>query len=264
MRDVSIHPTAIVSDKAEIGINVEIGPFTVIEDGVKIGDYTKIENHVHIKKGTIIGSSCHIHTGSVLGDIPQDLSFKGENSFLIIGNNVTIREYCVFHRASGEGNATIVGDNCYLMAYVHVAHNVKIGKGVIIANATQLAGYVEIGDKAFISGLVGVHQFVRVGSYAMVGALSKLVKDIPPFSLCDGSPALIYGVNVVGLRRNSFSNDRISIIRKLFHILYDKSLSFEKRIEEISKMEYEEAKILVDFVKGSKRGIADASWRSEE
>jgi len=187
-----------------------------------------------------------------------------KRAFLIIGNNVTIRENCVFHRATGEGNVTVIGDNCYLMAYVHVAHNVKIGNNVIIANGTQLAGYVEVEDRAFISGLVTVHQFVRIGSYAMVGASTKLVKDVLPYSLCDGNPAKVYGINVVGLRRNNFSTEKIRTIRLLFHLIYDKNLSFEKRLELLKNREEEEAKILYQFIIRSKRGITDASWRSEE
>ncbi|MFN3699256.1 MAG: acyl-ACP--UDP-N-acetylglucosamine O-acyltransferase [Dictyoglomus sp.] len=253
-----------VSENAEIGNNVEIGPFCVIEEGVKIGEYTKIESNVHIKKGTIIGKNCHIHSGSVLGDLPQDLAFKNEESFLVIGDNVVIRENCVFHKATGAGNATVIGDNCYLMAYVHVAHNVKIGNNVIVANGTQFAGFVEVEERAFVSGLIAVHQFVRIGKYAMVGGSTKLVKDVLPFALCDGNPAKIYGINLVGLRRNGFSPERIKLIKELFHLIYDKTKSFEERIKMLEERGEEEAKILYDFIKRSKRGITDASWRSEE
>lgn len=253
-----------VSNNAEIGDKVEIGPFCVIEEGVKIGDYTKIESFVHIKKGTIIGKNCHIHSGSILGDIPQDLGFKNEESSLIIGDNVVIRENCVLHRATGDGKATVIGDNCYLMAYVHVAHNVKIGNHVIVANGTQFAGYVEVEDRAFVSGLVAVHQFTRIGRYAMVGGSTKLVKDVLPFALCDGNPAKIYGINIVGLRRNDFSSERIRLIKNLFHLIYNKNIPFEERLKILSEKSEEEAKILYNFIKNTKRGITDASWRSEE
>jgi len=254
---------SFVHPSAEIGENVIIGPFSIIERNVRIGKNTIIESGVVIKEGTIIGENCHIHSGAILGDVPQDINFKGEKSYLIIGNNVTIREYCVLHRASGEGTATIVGDDCYIMAYSHLAHNVKLGRKVIIANATQIAGYVEIDDQAFISGLVGIHQFVRIGKLAMVGASSKIVKDIPPYALADGNPARVYGINTVGLKRSNYPLEKRNLIKKLFHILYS-NLPFEKRLEELLKYEDESAKEIVNFVKGSKRGITASSWREEE
>lgn len=255
--------TIFIHPASEIGENVEIGPFTFIDKGVKIGNNTKIENNVILKEGTIIGENCHIHSGAILGDLPQDLSFKGEKSFLIIGNNVVIREYCVIHRASGEGNATIIGDNCYIMAYAHLGHNVKLGKRVIIANATQIGGYVEIDDMAFISGLVGIHQFVKIGKLAMIGALSKIVKDIPPYALVDGNPARIYGINSVGLKRANFSLEKRNLIKEIFHILYS-NLSFEERIKKISEYDEDEAKEILEFIKNSKRGITSAVWRRIE
>jgi len=258
--DNKIHKFAEVSEKAEIGENVEIGAFTVIEEGVKIGDFTKIENNVHIKKGTIIGKNCHIHSGCVLGDIPQDLNFKGGESFLIIGDNVVIRENCVFHRASGEDKATIVEDGAYLMTYTHIAHNVRVGKNVIIANGAQLAGYVEVEEKAFLSGLVAVHQFVRIGRYAMIGGCTKLIKDVPPYTLCDGNPARVYGLNLIGLKRAEFSFEKIKMLKDLIHILY-KDASWEYRLKEIEKYDEDEAKILLEFLRNSNRGITEASWR---
>ncbi|MCX7845386.1 MAG: acyl-ACP--UDP-N-acetylglucosamine O-acyltransferase [Dictyoglomaceae bacterium] len=255
--------TIFIHPSSEIGENVEIGPFTFIDKGVRIGNNTKIENNVVLKEGTIIGENCHIHSGVILGDLPQDLNFKGEKSFLIIGNNVVIREYCVIHRASGEGNATIIRDDCYIMAYAHLAHNVKLGKKVIIANGAQIGGYVEIDDQAFISGLVGIHQFVRIGKLAMIGGLTKVVKDVPPYALVDGNPARVYGINTVGLKRANFSLHKRNLIKKFFHILYS-NLSFEERIKKISEFEEEEAKEILEFIKNSKRGITSAVWRRIE
>lgn len=254
---VFIHPSSKIEE------NVEIGPFTFIDKEVKIGKNTKIESNVILKEGTIIGENCHIHSGVILGDLPQDLNFKGEKSFLIIGNNVVIREYCVIHRATGEEKATIIGDDCYIMAYSHLAHNVKLGKRVIIANATQIGGYVEIDDQAFISALVGIHQFVRIGKLAMVGGLSKIVKDVPPYALVDGNPARIYGINTVGLKRANFSIEKRNLIKKIFHILFS-DLPFEERIKRISEFEEEEAKEILEFIKNSKRGITPAVWRRIE
>lgn len=255
--------TIFIHPSAKIGENVEIGPFSFIDKGVKIGKNTKIENNVILKEGTIIGENCHIHSGAILGDLPQDLNFKGEKSFLIVGNNVTIREYCVLHRASGEGNATIVGDDCYIMAYSHLAHNVKLGKRVIIANATQIAGYVEIDDQAFVSGLVSIHQFVRIGKLAMIGGSSKITKDVPPYALVDGNPAKVYGINTVGLKRANFPLEKRNLIKEIFHILYSK-LPFEERIKRISEFQEDEAKEILEFVKNSKRDITSAAWRRTE
>ncbi|MGB9856599.1 MAG: acyl-ACP--UDP-N-acetylglucosamine O-acyltransferase [Dictyoglomaceae bacterium] len=255
--------TIFIHPSSEIGENVEIGPFSFIDRGVKIGKNTKIENNVILKEGTIIGENCHIHSGAILGDLPQDLNFKGEKSFLIIGNNVVIREYCVLHRASGEGNATIVGDDCYIMAYSHLAHNVKLGKKVVIANATQIAGYVEIDDQAFVSGLVAIHQFVRIGKLAMVGGSSKIVKDVPPYALVDGNPARVYGINTVGLKRANFPLEKRNLIKEIYHILYS-NLPFEERFKKISEYQDDSAREILEFVKNSKRGITSAIWRRIE
>ncbi len=261
--DNSFNNTIFIHPSSEIGENVEIGPFTFIENGVKIGRNTKIENNVILKEGTIIGENCHIHSGVILGDLPQDLNFRGEKSFLIIGNKVVIREYCVIHRATGEEKATIIGDDCYIMACAHLGHNVKLGKRVVIANATQVGGYVEIGDQAFVSGLVGIHQFVRIGKLAMIGGLSKIVKDIPPYVLADGNPARIYGINTVGLKRANFSLEKRNLIKEIYHILYS-NLPFEERIKKISDFEEDEAKEIIDFIKNSKRGLTSAVWRRIE
>jgi UDP-N-acetylglucosamine acyltransferase len=255
--------TIFIHPSSEIGENVEIGPFTIIDKGVKIGKNTKIENFVYLKEGTIIGENCHIHSGAILGDLPQDLNFKGEKSFLIVGNNVTIREYCVLHRASGEGNATIINDDCYIMAYSHLAHNVKLGRKVTIANATQIAGYVEIEDMAFISGLVAIHQFVRIGKLAMVGGSSKITKDVPPYALVDGNPARVYGINSVGLKRANFSLEKRNLIKKIFHILYSNQ-PFEERIKKILEIQDDSAKEILEFIKKSKRGLTSAVWRRDE
>ena len=244
---VKVHPFAVV----------EKGPFSYIGPNVKIGRGVKIGTNVHIEGHTEIGENCVIRHGAAIGFPPQDVAFKGEKSFVKIGKNNTIREFVTIHRASGEGESTIVGDNNFIMAYAHLAHNVKIGSNVVIVNGAQLAGYVEVGDRAFISGLVAIHQFVRIGAYAIVGGVSRVSQDVPPFFMAVGIPLRVVGLNIVGLRRNGFSSERISIIKKAYKILYRSGLKLSeaiKKIEEELPLN-EDIKMLLDFLKASKRGI---------
>ncbi len=256
---VKIHPTAIVSPKAEIGANVEIGPFSIIEDNVEIGDNTKISSNVKIKSFTIIGSNCNIFEGAIIGNIPQHLGFKGEETYVKIGNNVTIREYCTIHRGTSfDDGITRIEDNTYLMAYVHIAHDCKVGHDTILANNVTLAGHVKIGNYVFIGGLTPIHQFCRVGDYAMVGGASAVDKDVPPFTRASKNHVLLYGLNIVGLKRRGFSPEKIKLIKEAYRILFRKSPTISEGIKEVeSKLPLTpEIKLLLEFVKTTKRGIA--------
>ena len=262
---VEIHPTSIVSPKAKLGTNVKVGPFTIIEDDVEIGDGTEIASNVVIKNYTSIGSNCKIFEGSVIGGIPQHLGFKGEKTFVNIGDNVVIREYCTIHRGTNfDDGITKIDDNSYLMAYVHIAHDCKVGKNTILANAVTLAGHVRIGNNVFIGGLTPIHQFCRIGDYAMVGGASAVDKDIPPYTRAAKNHVLLYGLNLVGLKRNGFTNEQIRLLKEAYKILFRSNYTLEEAIKVVEEKlpKTPEIENLINFVKTSKRGIApEASKR---
>jgi UDP-N-acetylglucosamine acyltransferase len=254
---MSIHPSAIISPKAKLADNVSVGPYSIISEQVSIGAGTKIGAHCVIEGNTTIGKNCEIFTGAVVGSRPQDLKFKGEKVFLEIGNNNIIREYCTLNPGTGEGAKTIVGNNNLLMAYSHVAHDCRIGNDCVLANNSTLAGHVSIEDKAVIGGIVAIHQFVRIGMLAIIGGCSKVVQDIPPFSTCDGHPARVYGLNLIGLRRKGISREAIKKIDQAFKLIFNSGLSAKHALEKVEKeIELtEEVMYLVDFVKSSERGL---------
>ena len=229
----AIHPTAIVDSDAQIGAGVEIGPFCIVEGGTQIGAGSVLESNVIIKRGTSIGTNCRLMPHVILGGEPQDLKFKGEESFVRIGNNNVLREMVTIHRATGEGQATIIGDDNLLMAYVHFGHNCVVGNGNMISNSTGVSGHVTIEDKCVVGGFVGIHQFVHIGKMAIVGGLSKVVQDVPPFCMADGRPSRIHGLNVRGLRRNGVSQEQRNQISKAFKLLYRSELNTSQALERI-------------------------------
>ncbi len=253
-----IHPSAIVSPKAKLADSVSVGPFSIISDNVAIGADTKIGSHCVIEGNTAIGKGCEIFTGAVVGSRPQDLKFKGEKVFLEIGNNNIIREYCTLNPGTQEGGKTLIGDNNLLMAYSHIAHDCRVGNGCVLANNCTLAGHVTIEDKAVIGGIVAIHQFVRIGMLSIIGGCSKVVQDIPPFSTCDGHPARVYGLNLIGLRRKGVSKDSIKQIDQAFKIFFNSGLSLKHALERVEKelQKTEEISYLVNFAKNSERGMA--------
>lgn len=254
---MQIHASAIVSKKAKIADNVEIGPYTIVKDNVTIGSGTKIGAHCLIDGYTTIGKDCQIFTGAVIGSQPQDLKYKGEKSLLEIGENNIIREYCTFNIGTGEGGKTSVGNNNLFMAYSHVAHDCIVGNNCVLANNATLAGHVTIEDMAVVGGLVAIHQFSRVGKLSIIGGCSKVVQDIPPFSTCDGHPARIYGLNLIGLRRHGISNEKIRDLDHAFKILFNSDLTIKHALEKTEKeiKQTEEIDHLVSFVKKTQRGI---------
>jgi len=253
-----VHPTAIISKKAKLADSVAVGPYAVIGDGVSIGANTKIGAHCVIEGNTSIGSGCEFFSSVVAGSRPQDLKFKGEKVFLEIGNNNIIREFCTLNPGTGDGGRTLVGNDNMLMAYSHIAHDCVIGSGCIIANGGTLAGHVTIEDKAVIGGLVAIHQFVRVGLLSIVGGCSKVVQDIPPYSTCDGHPARVYGLNLIGLRRQKTSKESIEILNRAFKLLFNSGLLVKHAVERIER-EIEtcpELSYLMNFAKTSERGLS--------
>jgi len=252
-----IHSTAIISPKAKLADDIEVGPYTIIEEKVKIDKGCKIGASCLIQGNTTIGKNCRIFTGAIIGSPPQDLKYKGEASSLKIGNNNIIREYVTVNLATGGDGCTLIGNDNLIMAYSHIAHDCLVGNGCVIANCGTLAGHVQIKDKAIVGGLVAIHQFVRVGTLSIIGGCSKVVQDIPPYSTCDGHPAKVFGVNVLGLKRVGVPKDSIMKLRRAFKLLFHERLASSHALEKI-KDEIPsciEINYLVDFIKTSKRGI---------
>lgn len=252
-----IHPTSIISKTVELEEDVEIGPYTIIEGNVKIEKGCKIGPYVHILGYTEIGENTKIFTGAVIGSIPQDLKYKGEVSFVKIGKNNVIREFVTINPGTSYGEETIIGNNNLIMAYSHIAHNCKIGNNVIIANSGTLAGHVNVDDFAIIGGLVGVHQFCRIGKHSIIGGCSKVTMDILPYVMADGHPARPYGINIIGLKRRNFSKEVIQKLNFAYKIIFRSGLTTSEAIEKLKEMEdCEEIKEIIEFINKSERGIA--------
>jgi UDP-N-acetylglucosamine acyltransferase len=253
----AIHPTALVSPEAELGDGVRIGPYSVVDAKARIGGGTVIESFVHLTPWASVGRGCHIYENTVIGQAPQDHDFGSESSYARIGDGVTIRENVTIHRATGEGQETSVDDGCLIMEGCHLGHNVRMGKHCTITNKTGFSGHVRIGDYVVVGGLSGFHQFVRIGSYSMIGGMTKVIKDVPPYTLADGNPAYIYGLNTVGLRRRGFTQEQRTHIKNIYKILFDRRL---KRAEAIAAIEErfpgdEFALEITAFAKGTRRGL---------
>jgi len=221
-----IHPQALVSPHAEIGQDVVIGAFCVIEANVTIGDHCRIMHHAVIKEGTTLGANNYVGESAVLGALPQHVHMPERPGRLIVGNNNTIREYVTMHRALVEDKVTTVGDNNLFMVSAHVAHDCTVGSHAIFTNNSLLGGHVTVEDRAFVSGAVAVHQFCRIGRLAMVGGLARVTQDVPPFVMIDGATNMIVGLNSVGLRRNGYTPDEIAQLKKAYRIIYRQGLTF--------------------------------------
>ena len=252
-----IHSTAVIHKKAKLAEKVEVGPYAVIDEFVSIGAGTKIGAHCVITGHTTIGKENQIFSSAVVGSQPQDLKFKGEKSYLEIGDYNIIREFCTFNPGTGEAGKTKIGSHNLFMAYVHVAHDCLIGSHNIVANCGTLAGHVVVEDHILISGLAAVHQFVRIGKLAIVGGCSKVVQDIPPFCTADGHPARVFGLNLVGLRRNNVPSQTIRELEKAFKIIFDSGLIRRKALEKLAQEKFscEEVESLANFIKNSSRGV---------
>ena len=255
-----IHPTAILEKNVVLGSGNTIGPNAILEDGVKIGNGNTLLQGVTLCSGTTIGDNNQIHMHAVIGHAPQDLAYKNEPTFTQIGNNNTIREFATIHRGTKAGTATHIGNSNYIMAYCHVAHNCVIHNDVIMVNQASLTGYVEVEDRAFLSGMTGFHQFTRIGRLAMVSALSAANKDIPPYMIAGGRPAVVLGINVVGLRRAGISAEVREEIKKAYKLLYRTGLNTRQALEIMRKDPASaEVKHLIHFIENSKRGIIDGA-----
>lgn len=238
-----IHPTAIIEDDVKIGADCDVGAYAVIKRFTRIGDRNRIFEH------------------AVLGGEPQDVKFRGERSYLEIGDDNIIREFCTFHRANGDGQSTRIGSRNFFMVGVHIAHNCFIGDDNILANEVALAGHIALEDHVFISNNVGAHQFVRMGRYAMVGGKSKIVQDVLPFFITDGNPARVRGINTVGLKRAGFSEEAGRALKDAYRKLFRSAIPIEDALRELEQVDDEHVSHLLSFIRGSKRGFTRADKR---
>jgi UDP-N-acetylglucosamine acyltransferase len=252
-----IHPTAHVSEGVELGENVVIGPYSIIEKNVSIGDGTVIKAHVFIGEDTTIGKGNQIYQGAIVGSLTQDLKYEGGRTYLDIGDNNIIREYVTINRGTGDGERTIIGNQNTFLAYTHIAHDCILGDKIIMSNLSTIAGHSIVGDSVVISGYVGIHQFCKIGTMAMVGGMSKVTKDVPPYVKVQGNPSYVFGLNSVGLERNGVSKEDRRILRRAYHFLYRSGYNVSQAVEEIKKeLEIiEPLKVLLDFLETSERGI---------
>ncbi|MCS7281647.1 MAG: acyl-ACP--UDP-N-acetylglucosamine O-acyltransferase [Desulfobacterota bacterium] len=252
-----IHRTSIVDVRAEIDDDVYIGPYCVIEGKVTIKRGTRLISHVVIQGKTTIGEECTISPFASIGGPPQDVTYKGEETETIIGNRNVIKEYVTINRGTPRGGGvTKIGDNNFIMAYSHIAHDCIIGNDVIMANCATLAGHVEVQDKVVFGGLCAVHQFCRIGCFSFISGLTGVPKDVPPFMIAAGNRAKLYGINIVGLQRNNFPKEEIAKLKKAYRILFRSSLPLSTSLKIVQEeLEGENIKILVEFIQNSKRGI---------
>jgi len=254
---VTIHPTAVIDPAAEIGAGVSIGPYSVIGPNVKIGSGTAVGSHCVFEGRTERGEDCRITHSVCLGQEPQDVKYDGEETYVRIGSRNLIREFTTVHRATGEGGETRVGDDNFIMAYVHIAHNCIVGSGTVISNLTTMAGHVTVEDHARISGVIPIHQFVRIGTHSIIGGGSRVPKDILPYIKAAGNPLRVSGLNTIGLRRAGFDPETMKALREAYRLIYRSNLNVSQAVERIKSEvpPIPEIQHLVKFIETSERGI---------
>jgi UDP-N-acetylglucosamine acyltransferase len=252
-----IHPTALVDDGAELGADVEIGPFAIVGENCRIGDGCVIAARATLERNVILGTGVKIGIGTVLGGDPQDLKFKGELTTVEIGDGTTIREYTTINRATTQSYKTTVGKGCFIMSYVHLAHDCHVGDGVILVNSVQLAGHVTVGEKAIIAGQSAAHQFVKIGQYAFVGGCSRISQDVPPYIKAVGNPIKLYGLNSVGLQRNNFPEEVVRELKRAYRLFFRSELNVSQAKERAATelKPFTEVQELLRFVEESGRGV---------
>lgn len=252
-----VHPSAVVADTAALGDGAEIGPYAVVGADVTIGAGTTVGAHAVIEGLTSVGRECTLGVGVVLGTAPQDVKYADEPTRVEIGDRSVLREYVTVHRGTAAAGVTRVGAGCYLMAYVHVAHDCELGDHVTLANGVQLAGHVLIEEGANIGGLTPVHQFVRVGKWSFVGGGSRVPQDVPPYGRAAGNPLKLYGVNTVGLRRAGMPAERVAALQRAYRLVFNSRLSRHEALTQVGRefAGVEEVEHLIDFVSASQRGV---------
>jgi len=253
-----IHPSAIIDPGTTVADDAIIGPGCIVGPGVTIGPGTKIGPYCIIDRNTTIGEGCRIFSHAVLGTEPQDLKFKGEESYLVIGSNTTIREFATLNRGTGGGGGvTRIGNGCFLMTYSHVAHDCQIGDHVILSNAVNLAGHIHIGEHAIIGGMSAVHQFITIGEHAFIGGCSAVTMDVPPYVKAVGNRAKIFDVNSIGLSRKGFSSETIALIKKAYRYLISSRMNTTQALEAIERdlPSSDEVRKIITFIRTSEHGI---------
>ena len=252
-----VHPTAIVSPEAELGPDVEVGPFAIVGPAVTVGARCRIAPRAILEQNVRLGADCRVGIGSILGGPPQDLKYAGEETWVEIGDGTIVREYCTINRGTTQSRRTSLGKGCLVMTYVHVAHDCHIGDRVILANGVQLAGHVTIDQCATISGLTPVHQFVKIGAYAFVGGMSRVTRDVPPYTKAVGSPMKLYGLNAVGLQRHGFSAEAIAELKKAYRLFFRSGLNISQALDrartELTQLP--EVANFLQFIEESGRGV---------
>ena len=257
MKGSRIHPTAIISEDAEIDENVEIGAFAIVGDGCSVGAGSVIAPRATLERNVTLGRGVKVGIGTVLGGAPQDLKYAGEETTVEVDDGTVIREYVTVNRGTAHSFKTTVGKNCLLMSYVHIGHDCRIGDSVILSNVVQLAGHVAIEDKAIISGMSAVHQFARIGRHSFIGGMSRVSKDIPPFLKAVGNPVKLYGLNTIGLQRSGMEDATILELKRAYRLLFRSDLNLTQAIERAQNdlEPLPEVQELIRFVEGSERGV---------
>jgi len=252
-----IHRTAIVDPTAHLGADVAVGPYAIVGPHVTVGERTSIAAHVVIERNTRIGAGVKVGYGTIIGNDPQDLKYKGEETWVEIGDGTIIREYCTINRGTTATGKTAIGQRCFIMTYVHIAHDCVIGNDVILANGIQMAGHVTVEDRAIVSGLVPIHQFVRIGTYAFVGGGSRVNQDVPPFTKAVGNPVHLYGLNSVGLQRAAFSPDVKLALKRAYRLLFNSDLTVSQGIARarLELPQVPEVEKFLSFIEASQRGV---------
>jgi UDP-N-acetylglucosamine acyltransferase len=252
-----IHPSALVDPSAELGRDVDIGPFAIVGPDACLGDRCRIGPHATLERNVRLAADVRVGQGSILGGDPQDLKYQGEESWVEIGEGTVIREYATINRGTASSGVTRVGRSCFIMSYVHLAHDCHIGDGVIIANGTQLAGHVTILERATLSGLVAAHQFTTIGAYAFVGGMSRVNQDIPPYVKAVGNPIELYGLNSIGLQRAGFSPETVTALKRIYRLFFNSELNLSQAVDrartELPPLP--EVENFLEFVSSSQRGV---------
>ena len=253
-----IHPSAVIDESATLGPDVRVGPGAVIGAEAVIGGGTSIGSHALIERRTTVGEECRIYHGAVLGTDPQDLKFEGEDTELVVGDRTVIREYATLNRGTRASGRTVVGSDCLIMAYTHVAHDCHIGDRVVLANAVNMGGHVTLQDWAIVGGMTAIHQFVRIGAHAFVGGASRVAKDVPPFVRAAGNPLVMSGLNSVGLRRRGFDAETRRELKRAYRLVFASELNVSQALERAAGelKPLEEVRAFLDFFRESERGVA--------
>ncbi len=252
-----IHPSAIVDGGARLGENVEIGPFAIVGPDCEVGDGCVLAARATLERNVRLGSDVRVGSGTILGGDPQDLKYRGEETWVEIGDSTVIREYTTIHRGTVESHRTVVGSGTFIMSYVHLGHDCRVGDGVIISNSVQLAGHVHVDDGAIVSGLTAVHQFTRVGRQAFVGGCSRVVKDVPPFLKAVGNPVRLYGLNSVGLQRSGMDAEALKALKSAYRLLFRSDMNLSQALARVREEvpDLPEVRQFLDFIEASERGI---------